>query len=318
MQSAVSVVIPFFQRERGVLVRALRSVEQQPLDRIMQIIVVDDASPVPAREELETIDGVLRSRIVLLERPNGGPGAARNTGLDHVAPDVEYVAFLDSDDEWTDGHLSSALDALDRGFDIYFSDCVETNESIGHFSTDCMPLFERFEILDLERELYIFPGILFNEILSKSLIGTPATVYRYRAFPEIRFRTDFRIGEDRFFWLSLLNKTNRVVCSNRIGARIGTGVNVYRSAGWGDYKMLSVLREQIRMRRTIAESFALDLTQSERNRSALRGHLKSFFANVTHRIVRGDLRAVSAAAALFVEYPGLLTVLARRPLDNER
>ncbi len=317
MQSTVAVIIPFFQRERGILQRALRSVQLQQPHRVAQIIVVDDNSPVPAREELDRLDEALRSRVVVLERPNGGPGAARNTGLDNVAPEVEYVAFLDSDDEWSDDHLSRALYALDCGFDLYFADSVEGNEVVGHFETDCRALFERFAIFDPEHELYVFPGLLFDEILSKSIIATPTVVYRYRTLSDIRFRTDFRIGEDRFFWLSLLARTNRVVCTNRIALRIGKGVNVYRSAGWGDRELLSVLREQIRMRRSISDSFALNAAQSEKNFLALRGHLKTFFANAAHRIVRGDLQALFASFALLAEYPGLLRVFARKAFTSE-
>jgi len=317
VHSTVSVVIPFFQQEPGILARALRSVERQPLDRVSQIIIVDDASPVPAREELESIVGGLRSRIALVSRSNGGPGAARNTGLEHVASNVEYVAFLDSDDEWSDDHLSNALYALDKDFDLYFSDSVEGHEAVGHFETDCKMLFQRFEMFDRARELYVFPGRLFDEILSKSVIATSTAVYRYRALSDLRFRTDFRIGEDRFFWLSLLARTNRVVCTNRIGLRFGKGVNVYRSASWGDHQLLAVLREQIRMRRSIAQTFELGSIQSERNRLALRGHLKTFFANAAHQIVRGDLRAVPAMVALLVEYPGLFRVLLQSPLADE-
>ena len=39
--------------------------------------------------------------VQVIVQPNGGPGSARNTGLDSAPPDTRYIAFLDSDDEWT-------------------------------------------------------------------------------------------------------------------------------------------------------------------------------------------------------------------------
>src|SRR5690606_9019504 len=33
-------------------------------------------------------------------------------GMEHVPADTAYVAFLDSDDEWTPGHLKNAVTAL--------------------------------------------------------------------------------------------------------------------------------------------------------------------------------------------------------------
>ncbi len=41
------------------------------------------------------------ARITALHRPNGGAGAARNTGLD--AADGDWVLFLDADDQLLPG-----------------------------------------------------------------------------------------------------------------------------------------------------------------------------------------------------------------------
>ena len=81
----VAVVIPYFQREAGVLARALRSIFSQDEPPAHEIIVVDDGSPAPAEQELAGLDETLVSDVRIIHQPNGGPAAARNTGLDAVA-----------------------------------------------------------------------------------------------------------------------------------------------------------------------------------------------------------------------------------------
>ncbi|MDA4088196.1 Putative mycofactocin biosynthesis glycosyltransferase MftF [Mycolicibacterium hassiacum DSM 44199] len=82
----VTVVIPVRDNTSGVqrLVSALRG---------LRVIVVDDGSAVPVREE--DFAGTHCDVRVLRHDRSKGPGAARNTGL--AACETDFVAFLDSD-----------------------------------------------------------------------------------------------------------------------------------------------------------------------------------------------------------------------------
>ena len=75
-----------------------------------------------------------RERMRVIKQPNGGPGKARNTGLDAVRSGTKYVAFLDSDDEWFEHHLDDAQFALERGFDFYFSDLFHLDRDESAFT----------------------------------------------------------------------------------------------------------------------------------------------------------------------------------------
>src|SRR5262249_35341512 len=99
-----TVIIPYYQREPGILRRALKSVFAQT-HTDFDVVVVDDSSPSPVELELEAFPLDERARIIVIKQPNAGPGGARNMGLDHVPADSSYVALLDSDDEWTNDHL---------------------------------------------------------------------------------------------------------------------------------------------------------------------------------------------------------------------
>lgn len=105
----VSVVIPTYNRAARLL-RAVGSALAQTHPDV-EVVVVDDGSTDGTHDVLtERMSG--DSRVRYLDRPNGGPAAARNTGLDAARGD--YVAFLDSDDEWLPWKLEFELACLDR------------------------------------------------------------------------------------------------------------------------------------------------------------------------------------------------------------
>lgn len=88
----ISVVIPTYNRA-FCLGLAIDSVLQQSLPA-HEIIVVDDGST-------DRTDQVMRAyagRVRWVFQPNAGVSAARNTGLGLAQGD--WIAFLDSDDEW--------------------------------------------------------------------------------------------------------------------------------------------------------------------------------------------------------------------------
>jgi hypothetical protein len=102
----VSVVIPAFNRA-GTVARAVRSALAQT-HRDLEVIVVDDASTDATRAAVAAIrDPRVRC---LRHGENRGGSAARNTGI--AAATGEYVAFLDSDDEWDPPKIERQLAAL--------------------------------------------------------------------------------------------------------------------------------------------------------------------------------------------------------------
>jgi glycosyltransferase involved in cell wall biosynthesis len=98
-----SIVVPTYGRPE-FLRAALASVQCQT-EQDFECIVVDDASPEPVTVELPD------ARFVVVRRhDNGGPAAARNTGLRRAQG--HFVVFLDDDDEFTPNRLSLAAAGL--------------------------------------------------------------------------------------------------------------------------------------------------------------------------------------------------------------
>lgn len=102
----VSVIIPSFNRI-GVLPRAIDSVLIQMADS-MEIIVVDDGS-------VDGTDVYLDEnypQVTLIKQANQGVSAARNAAIQQARGD--WIALLDSDDQWLDNKLKQQLAELDK------------------------------------------------------------------------------------------------------------------------------------------------------------------------------------------------------------
>jgi len=239
--SDIAVIIPFYQRQSGILNRAINSVcaQRLPPDDRVEIIVIDDASPLSARDELAGYETPAHVKLTLLEQENGGPGAARNAGLSRVEQGTaEYVAFLDSDDFWRPNHLADAVSTLKRGYDFYF---CETRRS-GMFETyaefvPCLrdggaAIADRGTILDGEGPILGFPpNSLDNEFVYHSLCHTSTVVVGRDLAVAQRFDTDLRhAGEDWMYWLNLAHSEARIAISWRTNTEAGEGVNIFWSA----------------------------------------------------------------------------------------
>lgn len=120
----VSVVIPTYNRAK-LIPRAIASVLRQTLQNF-EIIIVDDAS----QDDTESVvKSLTDSRIKYLKhQTNLNGSAARNTGI--KAAQGEYLALLDSDDEWLPNHLATKINYLQNNscqgvfgsYYIYYSD----------------------------------------------------------------------------------------------------------------------------------------------------------------------------------------------------
>jgi len=113
LRELVSVILPTYNRT-DALFEAVDSVIRQTFPH-WKLYVIDDGSRDwdVIQREAATRYRDHHARIWWFHRQhNGGPGAARNFGLDACAG--KYVAFLDSDDIWYPGHLEAHYYAHER------------------------------------------------------------------------------------------------------------------------------------------------------------------------------------------------------------
>lgn len=102
----ITVIIPTYNRSE-LLARSVSSVLAQthiPLE----LIVVDDGSTENIREAVQAI--APGKTTVVRREDRGGAAAARNTGCEVARG--EFIAFLDSDDEWLPEKLEAQISML--------------------------------------------------------------------------------------------------------------------------------------------------------------------------------------------------------------
>lgn len=267
----IAVIIPYFQRTSGLLAACVKSIIEQKLpdDTSISILIVDDESPVDPLSELAHLAFPANVSFEILTQKNAGPGAARNTGLNAVPEKTEFVAFLDSDDTWFEGHITTAMTALGDDGVFYFSD---------NFEDEGVTTFERtryfgetdnsadWEVTDPRVNAFRFKnGMAFKTFLREYISQTSTVVYRYTKFKTLRFDPELRYsGEDHFFWLSIAESGQPVTFSKNVNGKRDKGVSLYRAAySWDSPKALFRLLGNLMFWKRVGQKFKLDNEQKK-------------------------------------------------------
>lgn len=301
--AAVGVVIPYYQREPGLLRRAVESVlGQTGLGEVrVTILVVDDASPLPPDTDLAGLAIPAGMAIEVVRRVNGGPGAARNTGIKAaLAHGFIYLAFLDSDDWWAPPHLSTALTRLSRA-PFFF----------GNSMHDDVPSFSYFAGMRGRPVEGVIPSEeAFATILAECVPHTSQVVYSLDTFPDVRFdETMKRTGEDHLFWLTIADRGAAMAYSTAILGQRGRGVSVYREAlAWDSPAFIPRLIDAFHLRTLIARRFTL-LPETARLNARERREAAEEIAFALARRLRHPRELPTALAAVTREGNGLWTAI---------
>ncbi len=185
MTPLVSTVIPTYNRRDDVSI-AVRTALAQTHER-QDIIVVDDGSTDGTREMLEGAHG---SRVQVLRAERLGVSGARNRGM--AAAQGEYIALLDSDDEWLPGKLEAQVRFL------------EARPDYGMVLTDVAQMNRERHTFDVLRRRDAIPedGNVLTYVLRQPALVPSSVLFRRRVLDEIgMFDTSLPTAEDLDFHL---------------------------------------------------------------------------------------------------------------------
>ena len=190
-----SIIIPVYNSEKTIN-RCIKSIVEQNYKNF-ELILVDDGSTDNTYEILKSYQRN-NDKIVVLHKENGGPGKARNLGLQHCTGD--YIIFVDSDDYIEKDYLKKINNKLkESDSDIVFiSSVMETdNGTINKYiKTGKFSKYTKKELLDLEI-MGILPWGPCSKVVSKRIIDGC-------------FFSDLDVGEEIIYSFSIINRAKKI------------------------------------------------------------------------------------------------------------
>ena len=190
----ISVVIPLYNSSKTI-VATINSVLKQSY-KVSEIIVINDGS-------IDNSSNIVRDNfkeyldenfIVLIDKKNEGPSAARNIGV-KIAKH-EWIAFLDSDDQWAFDKIAEQVDILKYHKNIHI--CSTCSNTL-NFN---------------KKETFFF--VSYKQLLFKNYFSTSSVLIKKEYFVHSRgFDESQKYSEDYGLWLEVLFSKNKGVVLNK-------------------------------------------------------------------------------------------------------
>jgi len=160
-----SIVIPSHNRAHTIAT-TIESCLAQSFDDL-EVLIVDDGSTDDTQAIVEAIGD---PRIRYLTRPNGGPAAARNTGI--AAARGHYIAFLDSDDRFLPDKLRHCHDHITTtGAQVLYGP-MYVDRGVGRMwirpASGMRPGEEVFDYLFLRRGVFLISTMVVSTSLARA------------------------------------------------------------------------------------------------------------------------------------------------------
>ncbi len=165
----LSIVVPCYKVEQ-YLPRCLDSLVGQTLEDI-EIVCVNDGSPDGCLSILKEYRERYGSRIVIIDKKNGGVWKARKDGI--MAASGEYIGFVDPDDYVHRDYAAKLYEAaVGKDADIACCGFYRIDSDTGKTLSTEMTKF-RYDVFDIQKEPGLLPEVniaLWNKIFRAGII----------------------------------------------------------------------------------------------------------------------------------------------------
>ena len=182
----ISVIIPTFNRKE-TLKRAIQSVVMQSYTPY-EIIVIDDGSDDGTKEWLK--DNF--PNVKYIYQMNSGVSSARNKGIKFARGD--WIALLDSDDEWLPSKLKDQANE------------IESNPAAKFLHTNEIWIRNGVRVNQMKKHKK-YGGYIFEKCLDMCRISPSSVLIKKDIFDEIgMFDETLKVCEDYDLWLRFASK----------------------------------------------------------------------------------------------------------------
>ena len=182
----ISVIIPTFNRKK-TLGRAIQSVSNQSLSPF-EILIIDDGSNDGTKEWVKKSP----QDIKYIYQNNQGVSSARNKGIKYAYGD--WIAFLDSDDEWLPNKLYEQVKA------------IGSNPEIKFFHTNEIWIRNGVRVNQMKKHKK-YGGYIFEKCLDICRVSPSSVLIKKEIFDDIgTFDESLRVCEDYDLWLRITSK----------------------------------------------------------------------------------------------------------------
>ena len=183
-----SVIIPMYN-SKDTIKSTIKSVLNQTYKEPIDIIVINDGPSDGCERIVENMifNNQTNRTIKLINKPNGGVSSARNIGIKEA--NGEYLAFLDSDDEWHPQKLEIISKILEN----------DSIKFLGHNHTLQNNFKEQLQVKQPVK-------ISFAKLLLKNFAVTPSIIIKKNICEY--FDENMSHTEDHELWLRMALKTD--------------------------------------------------------------------------------------------------------------
>ena len=196
----ISVIIPVYNAEKSIE-KSLISIKNQTWEGVFEIILVNDGSSDRSKTIIENYQQNHQDQnIILINQENRGVSKARNAAMKIAQGD--YIALLDSDDEWLPEKTEKQMKFLENQ-NIDFISSLWNNENIT-FPYKLQP----------ENKLV---KITLKKLLFKITGQTSTAIFKRKIFENTGFFDENQnYSEDANYWMRISEKNQMYLLPEKL------------------------------------------------------------------------------------------------------
>lgn len=188
----ISVIIPIYNIERykDIFIDRIKQIERD--DLIKEIIMIEDSSTDKTKDILEQYLSDYSPKIIILfNQFNSGPAYSRNVGIKIASGN--YIAFLDSDDNWHPHKTKIQIELMKE------SECLISGTR--HVVLEEKQKIPQIRIGDIDKKKISWPAVLFsNPFCTPSVILHSSLINKYLFDNKLKYSEDFNL------WIKIIRE----------------------------------------------------------------------------------------------------------------